>query len=51
VREQVSHPYKTSKSIIFYTLIFKSLERRQEDKRFWTQWQKALPEFNMLLIF
>jgi hypothetical protein len=23
---------------------------RREDKRFWTEWQQAFPEFNLLLI-
>jgi hypothetical protein len=32
VRDQVSHPYKTTgKIIILYILIFKYLERRRED--------------------
>jgi hypothetical protein len=34
VRDQVSHPYKiTGKIMVMYILIFKVLERRQEDKR------------------
>jgi hypothetical protein len=33
VRDQVSHPYKiTGKITVFYVLIFKFLEGRQEDK-------------------
>jgi hypothetical protein len=24
------------------------LDSRREDKRFWTKWQQALPEFNLL---
>jgi hypothetical protein len=31
-------------------LIFKLLDSRREDKSFWTEWQQALPEFNLLLI-
>jgi hypothetical protein len=34
VREQVSHPYKTTGIImVLYILIFKFSERRQEDER------------------
>jgi hypothetical protein len=48
---QVSHPDKiTGKIVFFYILIFKFLERIQEDKRFWTEWLQAFPEFNLLLI-
>jgi hypothetical protein len=38
VRDQVSQPYKTAgKDTVFYILIFKFWERRQEFKRFWTE--------------
>jgi hypothetical protein len=38
VRDQVSHPYKTTgKSIVLYILIFTFLYGRRED-RFWTEW-------------
>jgi hypothetical protein len=51
VRDKVSHPYRTSgKIIILYIVIFTSFDSRREDKRLWTEWQKALPEFNLLLI-
>jgi hypothetical protein len=33
VRGQDLHPYKKHKNIVLYILIFKLLERRQEDKR------------------
>jgi len=39
VRDQVSHPYKTTGNIIIvYILTFKILDRRQKDKRFWREW-------------
>jgi hypothetical protein len=51
VRDQVPHQYKTTDKIIrLYILIFKYLERRQEDKRLWTEWYQEFPEFNLLLI-
>jgi hypothetical protein len=33
-----------------YILMFRFSDNRREDKRFWTEWQKAFPEFNPLLI-
>jgi hypothetical protein len=43
VRDQVSHPYKTTSSlIVLYILIFTVLDNRREAKRFRTEWQKAL---------
>jgi hypothetical protein len=37
VRDQVSHPYKTTGRImVLYILTFTFLDSRQEDKRLWT---------------
>jgi hypothetical protein len=42
VSDQVSYPYKTmGKIIVLYTIIFKFLESKLEDKRFCTEWQQA----------
>jgi hypothetical protein len=39
VREQASHPYRTTGKINFlYILIFKFTYSRREDRRFWTKW-------------
>jgi len=39
MRDQVSHPYKTtSKIIVLYILNFKFLDSKLEDKIFWTKW-------------
>ena len=39
VSDKVSHPYKTTgKIIVLYTLSFKFLESKLEDKRFCTEW-------------
>jgi hypothetical protein len=44
VRDQVSHPYKTTdKIMILYILIFKFLERRQKDKRLWNRSGYVVP--------
>jgi hypothetical protein len=39
VRDQVSHPYKTTGRItVLYILTFKFLDNRREDRRLWTEW-------------
>jgi hypothetical protein len=51
VRDQVSHPYITSGRImVFYILTFTFLDSRRDDKRLWTEWKQAFPEFSILLI-
>jgi hypothetical protein len=38
VRDQVSHPYRTTgKIVVLHILIFTFLDSRLEDKRFWTE--------------
>jgi hypothetical protein len=45
------HPYKTAgKILILCALIYKFLDNRQEDVRFWTEWLQVFLEFNMHLI-
>jgi len=47
VKDQISHPYKTTGQIkFFYNLIFRFLSRTQEDKTFWTE---AFHKCNLLL--
>jgi hypothetical protein len=51
LRDQVSHPYRTTgKIIVLYIVIFTLLDSRREDKWFWTEQWQALPEFNLPLI-
>jgi hypothetical protein len=39
VRDQLSHPYKTTERImVLHILTFTFLDRRREDKRLWTKW-------------
>jgi hypothetical protein len=39
VRDQVSHPYKTTGRItVLYILTFIFLDSRRDDKRLWTEW-------------
>jgi hypothetical protein len=49
VRGQVSH-HTTGKIIALHILIFKFVDSNREGRRFWTEWQQALLEFNLLLI-
>jgi len=50
VRDQVSHQYKTTgKIIVLCILVLVSLPSKLEDKRFYTNWQQAFPDFNLLL--
>jgi hypothetical protein len=50
-RDHVSHPYKTNGRIVsLYILTFTFLDSRRDDKRLWTEWQQAFPEFSLLLI-
>jgi hypothetical protein len=39
IREQVSHPYRTTgKIIVLYILMFTFFDKRREDKMFWNEW-------------
>jgi hypothetical protein len=50
VRDQVSHPYKTTGKItVLYTLIFIFLDSNLEDKIFCPERQQAFPDFSLLL--
>jgi hypothetical protein len=46
MKDQVSHPYKTTgRIVVLYILTFTFLDSRWEDKRLWTEWQQAFPEY------
>jgi hypothetical protein len=39
VRDQVSHPYRTTgKVIVVFIIIFTFFDGRRKDRRFWTEW-------------
>jgi hypothetical protein len=51
VRDHVSNPYRTTgKIIVLYILFCTFFNSRPEKRRFWTEWDQALPEFKLLLI-
>ena len=51
VSYHVLNPYKTTgKIIVLCMLIFKYLDNKVEDKRFFTKWQQAFPDFILHLI-
>jgi hypothetical protein len=33
--------------MVLYILTFNFLDNRQEDRRLWTEWQQAFPEFSL----
>jgi hypothetical protein len=42
VRDQVSHPYRTTgKIIVLYILIFMFLTANEKTKMFWTEWNRS----------
>jgi hypothetical protein len=45
-----THRKQRVRLCLFFILIFKSLKRRRQDRRFWAEWYQTFPEFNMLLI-
>jgi hypothetical protein len=50
VRDKSSSSYETTGKIsALYVLTLMLLDSRQEGKRFCTEWQQTLPEFNLLL--
>jgi hypothetical protein len=36
--------------MVLHILTFTFLDSRRDDKRLWTEWQQAFPEFSLLLI-
>jgi hypothetical protein len=36
--------------MVVYNLTFTFLDSRRDDKRLWTEWYQAFPEFSLLLI-
>jgi hypothetical protein len=39
IGDKISDPYRTTgKIIVLYILVFKFLDSRREDRRFWTEW-------------
>jgi hypothetical protein len=52
VRDQVSHACKTTGRItVVCILIFIFVDSKLEDKKCWTRWLQALPNFSLLLMF
>jgi hypothetical protein len=49
IGDQVSHPQKLHPRAV-YIVSFMVLDSRWDDRRFWTEWLQALPEFNLLMI-
>jgi len=51
VRDQVSHPYKTTnKIIVLYIIVFVFLDNKLEEDKFCTERQKAFLDFNPLSV-
>jgi hypothetical protein len=51
-KDQISHPYRsTGQIIVLYIPLVMFLGSRWQDKRFWTDRQQALPEFNFLFTY
>jgi hypothetical protein len=51
VSDQVSHPHKTtSKITVLYILNLIFLDRKLENKSYCTEYQQAIPDFNLPLI-
>jgi hypothetical protein len=40
----------TGRIMVLYILTSNLLDNRREDRRLWTEWQQAFPEFSLLLI-